>query len=187
MATKGVEVEIKLAIQDAPATRRALCRLGFTPVGREREHDILVDTADLALRRKGCLLRLRHHGRHWMLTFKGPADANSPYKIRLEIETAVAGGQKLLLMLEQLGYRPVFIYEKVRTSFRQGSRGAVASLDVTPIGTYLELEGSRPWIDRTARALGFSPADYINLSYAGLYVEYCRARGLEPANMVFSK
>jgi hypothetical protein len=47
----------------------------------------------------------------------------------------------------------------------------VAELDETPIGTFLELEGSRAAIDRAARGLGFGPADYIVETYVALFIE----------------
>jgi len=58
-------------------------------------------------------------------------------------------------------------------------------LDETPIGNFLELEGSPRWIDRTARRLGFSPKDYINRSYGYLYLAWCRERRIRPKDMVF--
>jgi len=58
-------------------------------------------------------------------------------------------------------------------------------LDETPIGNFLELEGSPTWIDRTARKLGFSVKDYISRSYGYLYLAYCRERRIRPKNMVF--
>ena len=36
------------------------------------------------------------------------------------------------------------------------ARAGVATLDETPIGVYLELEGQPGWIDRTARRLGYA-------------------------------
>lgn len=63
----------------------------------------------------------------------------------------------------------------------------MASLDRTPIGTFLELEGPRRWIDRIASHLGYTPADYITRSYAALYFEHCRVSNLKPGNMVFDK
>ena len=185
MASKSVEIEIKLAIRDAGAVRRGLRRLGFRPAGRERERDTVLDTAGSALRHAGSLLRLRRHGRRWTLTYKGPAAADTRYKTRPEFETQVADGNRLLEIFANLGYRPMFIYEKRRANYRPAGGQGVASLDVTPIGVYLELEGPRSWIDRTARALGFHPQDYITESYGGLYFEYCQERGIKPANMVF--
>ena len=60
-------------------------------------------------------------------------------------------------------------------------------MDHTPIGHYLELEGSRRFIDRTAARLGFSATDYITKSYGLLYREYCAARDRKPSHMLFSR
>lgn len=165
--------------------RNALRRLGFALEKRQRERDTLFDTPDLSLRQSRRLLRLRHAAGHWLLTFKGPPEPDARYKARTETELEIGDGGRFQSVLAELGYRPVFIYEKVRSNYRQANSKGVASLDRTPIGMFLELEGSRAWIDRTAAALGFSLADYITLSYAALYVNYCRKRGCEPGNMVF--
>jgi adenylate cyclase class 2 len=60
-------------------------------------------------------------------------------------------------------------------------------LDETPIGLYLELEGSPRWIDRTALRLGFRKADYITASYGRLYFLWCEQRGEHATHMVFQK
>jgi len=62
----------------------------------------------------------------------------------------------------------------------------VLMVDETPIGCFLELEGPPEWIDRVAEALGYSDADYLNLSYARLYIKSCEEREVEPADMVFA-
>ncbi len=90
-------------------------------------------------------------------------------------------------ILEQLGYHPSFRYEKYRTEFvHSQSDAALVTLDETPIGDFLELEGPGEWIDQTARQLGFSPRDYVLDSYARLYVADCERRGMEPGHMVFA-
>jgi adenylate cyclase class 2 len=60
-------------------------------------------------------------------------------------------------------------------------------LDETPVGVYLELEGSPRWIDRSARQLGFSEPDYIVRSYGRLYLEWCERKKIKPADMVFGR
>ena len=58
-------------------------------------------------------------------------------------------------------------------------------LDETPIGTFVELEGPGSAIDQAARALGFSPRDYVLKNYLVLYVDDCKRRNLQPSNMLF--
>jgi adenylate cyclase class 2 len=90
----------------------------------------------------------------------------------------------LAAILARLGFERMFRYEKYRTEFRRGRTGVV-TLDETPIGTYLELEGEPTWIDRTARLLGFTEADYITLSYGQLYLDRCARQGSKAGDMVF--
>jgi adenylate cyclase, class 2 len=88
-------------------------------------------------------------------------------------------------ILSNIGYHPVFRYEKFRTEYTARSGEGKVLLDETPIGNFLELEGSPRWIDRTARLLGFSSSDYINRSYGYLYLAFCRERRVRPKDMLF--
>ncbi len=185
MSRSRLETEIKLAVAGAAAARRLLRRGGFA-VRRRRvfEANTVFDTAAAGLRAGGTLLRVRQAGRRATITYKGPAAAGK-YKSREELESEIADAGALEALLGRLGYRPVFRYEKYRTEFgRAGSRGLV-TLDETPIGTFLELEGDPQWIDRTAGRLGFRDAQHITSSYGRLYQEWCRQRGVQPTDMVF--
>jgi hypothetical protein len=51
---------------------------------------------------------------------------------------------------------------------------------------FLELEGQPKAIDRVARALRYTPADYIRGTYWDVYAADCHRRGREPKNMVFA-
>jgi hypothetical protein len=73
----------------------------------------------------------------------------------------------------------------LRSRGLRGKPPARSELDETPIGNFLELEGSPRWIDRTARLLGFSSSDYINRSYGYLYLAFCRERRIRPKDMLF--
>ena len=187
------ETEIKLRVADVDVIRRRLRNLGFRLVHRRSlEDNILFDTPDRALRKIRSILRLRHYGGNWLVTFKGTPAADSTYKSRLELETAVERPQAVQSIFEALGFRPVFRYQKYRTHYVPGeiSKGrksaSEVALDETPIGIYLELEGSRRFIDRTAHGLGYSRADYITTSYGALYLEDCRKKKIAPTDMLIS-
>ncbi|MBK5290957.1 MAG: class IV adenylate cyclase [Acidobacteriia bacterium] len=186
-----LEVEIKLRLPDAATGKRKLRQAGFR-VSRKRilETNVLFDTADGRLRREEKLIRLRYSSPRWVLTFKGgTAIAGSRYKIREEVETAVADGAALERILREAGLQSSFYYEKYRTEFRRGGERGCAMLDETPAGMFLELEGSGAWIDRTAKRLGFCPADYITDSYAMIWTRECEKRGADAkgdAGMTFA-
>lgn len=181
----SVEVEIKLAVASPADGEERLRRARFAPLyERAFEANTVFDTPALELVQSGRLLRLREFRGGALLTFKGPSEPG-PHKTRREIETHVADGAAMQALLEALGYRAVFRYEKYRTAFARGGESGHAFLDETPIGCYLELEGAPEWIDRTAAELGFAREDYITLSYGSLYREHCRKAGIEPAHMVF--
>jgi len=167
-----MEIEIKLRLTSAAEGRRRLRKAGFRITGRRVfEQNVIFDTPRLTLRRRGLLLRLRTTtGRASLVTFKGPAQRGK-HKARKEIEFEIGDAGAFAQVVDALGYRPSFRYEKFRTEFREtGVRPAgLALLDETPVGTFLELEGSPRWIDGTARALGFSETEYITATYAELH------------------
>ena len=150
--------------------------------------DQLFDRPDASLRAADQVLRLRMDsnadGKHWIVTYKGPAERER-YKSREEIETSVADGDNLALVLNRLGYIPSFRYEKYRTTFGTSHQPGIITVDETPMGIFLELEGSKKWIDDTTTHLGFSDSDYVITSYAGLWQEYSRGRSNVPRDMIF--
>jgi adenylate cyclase, class 2 len=186
MAHGDREVEIKVAVDNAVAARRLLRQAGFR-VARRRvfEANTVFDNENLALRSASSLLRVRKAGAKVTVTYKGPPEYTR-HKSREELETEVANAGSITAILARLGFCPAFRYEKYRTEYRQPRASGLVTLDETPIGVYLELEGTASWIDRTARKLGFAPGRYITASYAKLYLDWCRERGVEPGEMVFS-
>ncbi len=185
MAQDNREIEIKLAIEDPRGVRRRLRAAGFH-VYRPRvfESNTVFDTPDLKLRTAASLLRVRRAGLKSTLTFKGPP-VPSKHKNREELEVEISDAGLMSAILEKLGLRPVFRYEKYRTEFRRPASSGTVTLDETPIGWYVELEGSERWIDRTARTLGFPEADYITASYGTLFQEWRARHKSKPADMVF--
>ena len=181
------EIEIKLRLPDKlEKIRHALREQGFrVSKSRAHEYNILLDTSTRALRSHGKLIRVRRVGVHSMLTYKGPTEQGR-YKKRHEIEVVLPDAFGVEQILNEIGYHPIFRYEKFRTEFAKAPGTGKVLLDETPIGNFLEIEGSPRWIDRTAKLLGFSTADYITRSYGYLYLAYCRERRTRPANMLFT-
>jgi adenylate cyclase class 2 len=186
MLHQGREVEIKLPVVGAAEARRMLRSVGFR-VSQRRvfEKNTVFDTNTQDLRNASRLLRVRQIGKIAKLTYKGPPDVGK-HKSREELELDVADALLFSTILERLDYHPVFRYEKFRTEFRRSGSAGLAMVDETPVGVYLELEGSPLWIDRTARKLGYAETDYITASYARLYFEWCKTRGIAPTDMVFA-
>jgi adenylate cyclase class 2 len=186
VASSGIETEVKLPLSSADDGRNRILKAGFREkVPRVLESNTLYDTADQSLRRQGMLLRIRRVGERWLLTFKGAAAAEAKYKSRPETELEVSDGDRLAQIFEALGYKPIFRYQKYRTEYYLDTEPGIITLDETPIGAFLELEGPADWIDRTSHRLGFSESSYITESYGGLYLAYCKRNGLIPGDMVF--
>ena len=180
------EIEIKLRVESASSARRILLQTGFrVRRGRVLEDNIVFDTAELALRRAGKLLRVRQAGRDVLVTYKGPATPGK-HKSREEIEVMSSHAGRTALIFERLGFRRVFRYQKYRTEYARPREHGVVTLDETPIGCFLEVEGAQRWIDRTARRLGFQASDYITASYGGLYLESRKQQRDLPVDMVFA-
>lgn len=195
------EIEIKLRIDDLPALVHQLNHLGATCHGRVLEHNTLFDTPANDIRRRGLLLRLRIETparsphlpaapAHACLTFKHPvaSSAAARYKQNLESEISVSARVDWLARFRSLGFVPGFRYEKFRTRFSLGSLHLDPlhlDLDETPVGNFLELEGSPRQIDRAARALGYRPAAYLRATYWDLYAAHARRRGKIPRHMLF--
>jgi len=181
-----VENEIKLPVHDSPdAARLRVEALGYR-LHRDRtlESDQLFDDLNGQLKSSDRILRLRRVGDRAILTYKGPAQ-RTRHKSREEIETDISDPAALVLVLDRLGYQPGFRYEKYRTMFRRADETGVVTLDETPIGTFLELEGPAEWVDRTAAQLGYSVADYLTVSYAFLYRQYQQQHLEVGTNMTF--
>jgi adenylate cyclase class 2 len=177
------EIEIKFLAPDLKLLEQNLSTLGFRRITPStHEVNTLYDLPGQKLRRRGELLRLRKYGEAWRLTHKARAKT-AKYKSRAELETGVYDGEQTDQILRALGYEPVFIYEKYRSEWSDDSGHVV--LDRTPIGDVAEIEGPPRWIDRTAKALGVTPKDYITKSYAELFFDWKRKYKRKAMNMTF--
>jgi adenylate cyclase, class 2 len=197
MTSNMTETEIKVRWEGDVASALAHIQAhGYRACGpRLLEADQLFDRPPGELRQGGQALRLRISGGTATVTYKGPV-AEGPYKSREEIEFAVSDPQAFELVLTRLGYQRLFRYEKFRTKFAEGdghpnSKGLAANqvgeitLDETPVGIFMELEGPGYWIDAAADGLGFSREKFVKASYAALYMEYRKTHQDAPPDMIF--
>jgi adenylate cyclase class 2 len=164
------EIEIKFRVADLRALNRKLRAAGFRLVTpRTHELNTLYDLPGEILRQRKQLLRIRKYGRTWTLTHKS-GTTRGRHSSRVELETGVADGKKMDLILRALGYAPTFRYEKFRAEWSDGKGHVV--VDDTPIGNFCEIEGPSRWIDATAKKLRVTPADYITKNYATLFSDW---------------
>lgn len=211
---QSAEIELKFPIADLARLQLSLPGLGFlldTP--RTFEQNTLYDTPGRTLRESRQILRIRRYGDLWTVTHKRLPNASAEssatrYKIRIETETPVEDGPALGAIFEQLGYSPVFRYEKFRTEWSQitpGIDGPLFSetiqsgdislsspachlvIDETPIGDYAELEGPPAWIDDTLSKLGVDPATCLTDSYGRLFLAWKQRAGSSAENLTFDE
>jgi adenylate cyclase, class 2 len=179
-----LEREVKLSFDSAESAREAVLAAGATPLlGRRLQEDALLDTPAGALHDRLCALRIRMENGKSRITFKGPVQ-DSPMKLREEYETLVGDGVLLLSIFEELGYHVWFRYEKYREEFSH--EDVTVAVDETPVGVFVEIEGSEPGILSMADALGRTPDDFVLDSYRGLFLQHRDAFGLSGTDMVFA-
>ena len=180
---QSLEREIKLRFDSPAEARAAVLAIGAIPCASRRlQQDSLFDTDDGQLEDRRSVVRVRRDGSRCMLTFKGPTQPG-PMKLREELETSAGDADVLHRILDRLGFHPWFRYEKYREEFSR--EGIVVALDETPIGTFVELEGTAEGIQAAAAAMGKGPGDYILESYYRLFANNREALGFKGTDMVF--
>ena len=226
------EIELKFPIHDLAGLQSRLPGLGFqldTP--RTFEQNTLYDTSSRTLRAVKQILRIRHYGDLWIVTHKRPADpaadgdparsgdlvssrdaasysAAASYKVRIETETLLDDGPALAAIFHQLGFEPVFRYEKFRTEWSHATPtidGPLFTdpafpsesisvnptfhlvLDETPIGDYAELEGPPSWIDDTLALLNVDPTTCLTKSYGSLFLDWRQRTGSLAEHLTFDQ
>lgn len=180
-----LEREIKLRFDNADAARAAVLSLGAIRVtARRRQVDALFDTVERHLGARGQVLRIRTEDGRSLLTLKSPV-SHPTMKLREELETPVGDGALFAAILERLGLRIWFRYEKYREEF--SLKGATIAVDETPVGTFIEIEGhDDAAVAAVARALGRGPGDYVLDSYRALFERHCLEHGIAVTDMLFS-
>ena len=182
----ALEHEIKVPVESLAALRSVVAGSGATLREAETfEENWVLDDAAGSVAARGCLLRVRRWGARSFLTYKGPARFAAGVKTREELETTVGDPATVLLLLAALGYAPVRRYQKYREMWLLA--GVAVTLDRTPMGAFVELEGPPAAIPEVAATLGIDADAAVAGSYLALWEAFRTAHPGAPADMVFAQ
>jgi adenylate cyclase class 2 len=185
MTDSNKEIEVKFYLTDPDRFTNRLLAVGaelMTP--RCHEHDLRFDNDTNSLQAAGRVLRLRQD---WQttLTYKGPGELLAGVSARHEIEVGISDFGNAQKLLQALGYKPVFAYEKYRTTYVLKQCEIV--LDEMPFGWFCEIEGDSPEMIRSmADELGLRWDSRIVDSYAMLFRHCQQNRRLTITDLTFA-
>lgn len=177
-----VEREVKFAGVDLDVLRSRLLELEAERVGPPSDEDNWLLDRGGELARGAGVLRIRQDGQGALVTFKGPATFEGATKVRRELEIRIESAEDALTLFSALGYEVVRRYQKIREEWRLGSE--TICLDHTPIGDFVEFEGSKA--EAVAKRCGFDPATAVRKSYLMLYEEHLAEHPDAPRDMLFA-
>lgn len=172
----GLEIEVKLRVADPSGLRGRLRAVGGRAGSSNLEINRIFDSAEGALRKRGCVLRVRElrslHGDETssILTFKIPRDDDDDgaVKTRQELETLVGEAGVTIAVLGELGYREKIHYEKRRETWQVGTCEVVID-ELPTLGWFVEIEGESAAAVRDCQArLSLDGAEVMKDSYVAM-------------------
>lgn len=162
------EIEVKLPVKEFKEVKKLLKRLKAKRKFKETlEKNILFDHKSLRLKRKDWVLRLRHFCNKNLLTLKTKTKGKKGFKVREEINLYFEDFEKMKKILKKLGFFEVFYYEKFREEYEM--EGLNISLDRTPVGNYVEIEGDYKKIEDFLEKIGAGINQTLSLSYYQIF------------------
>jgi adenylate cyclase class 2 len=178
-----LEREIKFPGVEHEQLRERLLELEAERLSAPSFEDNWLLDRDGDLEAKHCVLRLRSDAHGARLTYKGPGSFEGRMKVRPEYESTVGDPKQVLGLFEQLGYRVVRRYQKVREEWQLG--GVNISLDHTPIGEFAEFEGEGA--ETVARRCGLDLDSSERRTYLRLYADHRKDHPELPEDMIFAE
>jgi adenylate cyclase class 2 len=178
------EIECKIPIPDRESFVQRLIDCEAQDHGDVLERNWVFDAEDGRLEADASLLRLRQAGKE-SITFKGPV-LGGQFRRREELEVGIDDIDTMRLLLDRLGFRQIWFYEKMRHTWTY--RDCEIVLDEMPeIGAYVEVEGtSDEAIANVLEDLGLDRSQHVPGSYRCLFSEHLQLRGEEMREMRFS-
>ncbi len=166
---ENLEIEVKFLLSDLGELKDRLRGLDAKQLSpRTYEQNIVFDNAWQGLARQAKLLRLRRDTAV-RITFKGRSEhqLDSEVRVREEIEVSVDDYDRMITILERIGFEKQIFYEKYRESY--SFRDVEVVLDEMPFGNFVELEGSESGIRSAADILQLKWDRRIIANYLALY------------------
>ncbi|MFO7585699.1 MAG: class IV adenylate cyclase [Anaerolineales bacterium] len=185
MSQNNQEIEAKFAVRGLAPIQARLSALGAICISpRQMEFNLRYDTPDGHLSATGQVLRLRRYD-DIRITYKGPGVRNEGVLERAEIETTLGNLDSARLILESLGYTPIFTYEKYRAVWQLDENQIM--LDEMPFGAFVEIESpNAEGVRALARQLDLDPHTAIPASYQALFERAKVTRRLTFSDITFA-
>lgn len=168
ISPNGKELEVKFYISDLADLEKRLVAGGANLVQpRTHEYNLRFDTPSGDLGQRESMLRLRRDSASHV-TYKGPSTTLGGVLARQEIEFEVSSFAAAQKLIEALGFRSKFVYEKYRTTYALD--GLKVTLDEMPYGHFAEIEGTQAApIQAAARKLGLDWAARLPETYISIF------------------
>ncbi len=176
-----IEREIKFKVNDLITFKKQIESEGGEHISEFFEDNIVFDDEEETLKKSKVVLRLRKSDRI-TLTVKKQIEKNR-FKVMDEHEIEVSDFDETIMLLNLLGYKKVFRYQKRREIFR--FINTKLFFDDTPIGCFIEIEGAEDEIESIASKLGLNVENGTSKNYMEIFREHCKITGKKPNDMVF--
>ena len=133
-----LEIEVKVPCADLIELEKKLKDMGARDFGRSMQKDVYYAHPARDFGETDEALRLRIDNDLQIITYKGPK-LDDQSKTREEIEISISSAERMALVLERLGFKPVLSVSKTRRIY--GLRGISVCLDsVKGLGDFVEFE-----------------------------------------------
>jgi len=170
MLSMVLEKEIKVKIRKEKNIIKKIKELNGKYKGLIHQKDIYFDTNELSLKKEDKTLKIRIENNKKYLIYKGKRKGKI-LKTREEIEVEIPNLSKIIKILKNLGFNPVFSISKTRKIFSLNKNVTINIDHVNGLGKYLEIEikeGKFKDVLNIMKKLGLNKRHIIKKTYAEL-------------------
>ena len=175
---KSIETELKFKI-DSNQIKKITDNPDVVVEKEVYQKTVMFDNADKLMEHTDGRIRLRQQGNKISLSYKRPLPSVGNEKKEVELETEVGNFEVMSNILRTMGYAPTTSYEKYTTFFKlKGQPEIHIEIQKYPFETFLEIEGNKEEIEKTAKQLGFDVKDALVKPADTLFTEWRVVKGL---------